>query len=901
MQSGNILTYDLPSIKAYCLIQKGYKKPIGEGWQHNPVSLDDALKALKKGIWNRKQVGAIGLLAGPVSGLVFLDFDGHSVSAMVTEKGWDCPTTLKVSSGRDGHYQLVYRVPESIVDLCTKRPKVIYTGVVVQEYGKEVREQLDIRWGGIDDKGEISGVQSVVIGTHPETGNQYSITEDPIAYAPDWLIQTLLDASDSDQKTEKHIPPKTPKGTVWGDRDWTESYLSAIDVSALDWYEYRNLLLALHSIGFTEGDVLSVSKTSQKHTDRGFSDIWRHIKGRSGYGIAWVGQLAKQHGWVSPFPKPEKVVSITPKMDPVLTESIKEEVNELMQGDRIRLSDILPPNIASMLTQSAKNKPVSPETYLLPFLSIAGGRLGVDTTIDVNGNGWKERPILWTAVALPPGSKKSPVLNELSGPIVKRQAAIHGSYLAELNNWKALEPEVRRDTPMPERQDVVLEDGTLESIVKAVTAPRNRGHITCIYDELGALFAGLNQYKGGRGNDAQVLCKLWNGGLINKRVGQDIHFVEHGGITITGMIQPSVLSKLMESDRDDTTGLWGRFLVSRPVEVAPYWAKGNRVDISEALTALYNRIEGWAGREFKLSRTANTLAENIVNGTAEHWKNCGPREQNIWSKAQGNLFKVALILHCIEYAESGIDAPLEVGPDTLKRAWVLVQYSLKNMECFFRTVWNDDDSELGAEKVAIIDRLRQNSGLATLTQLKRSLRRKIPAERLLKEIGELEALGILTSSKKGKSVILELVTLPDRVQPQGSESAPDFGDSVLDWGETAPEKEGSAPEKEGSAPSSKTEILTQQGIQEEQPQKQGICPTFPDKEKSEKKSNVSDWEQKPLEKGDRVECTGEYFWQVVSVNKGSVVIANGYNPEVVRCVNITEIKPWGYPGDAKTA
>ncbi|MEM9266802.1 MAG: hypothetical protein AAGA46_14885 [Cyanobacteria bacterium P01_F01_bin.13] len=41
---------------------------------------------------------------------------------------------------------------------------------------------------------------------------------------------------------------------------------------------------------------------SAKHTDRGFGDVWRNIKGKAdGIGLGTLGYLAKKDGWVSPF------------------------------------------------------------------------------------------------------------------------------------------------------------------------------------------------------------------------------------------------------------------------------------------------------------------------------------------------------------------------------------------------------------------------------------------------------------------------------------------------------------------------------------------------------------------------------------------------------------------------
>ena len=93
-----------------------------------------------------------------------------------------------------------------------------------------------------------------------------------------------------------------PKSHKWPDQQWALSYLDAINPDSLDWYTWRNVLLGSHATGLSESEVSQWSQKSSKHTDRGFSDVWRHIKGKAdGVGLGTLGYLAKKNGWVSPF------------------------------------------------------------------------------------------------------------------------------------------------------------------------------------------------------------------------------------------------------------------------------------------------------------------------------------------------------------------------------------------------------------------------------------------------------------------------------------------------------------------------------------------------------------------------------------------------------------------------
>ncbi len=294
---------------AFVHIKQGSKAPIGESWQNKPFAYSELtpigqefeheITINKKGDKRliKTPVGAHGVLLGPVSGgLIALDHDGASVDDWLAERGIELPKTRTVSAGRKGHYQSFYRVPEHLWD-CVDN-KIIYTGATKQEYGKEVKEQIDLRW---------VGRQSLVEGTHPESGNQYQIIEwvDEIPELPEELLKLMLKDYDEADEREHFQREKEAKQSnhQWGDPEWAREYIKAINLNNSDWYEWRNIMLALHDAGIDESEARAISATSHKHTDKGFDDVWKHIKGVPGYGVPYLGRLAKKNGWVSPFNK----------------------------------------------------------------------------------------------------------------------------------------------------------------------------------------------------------------------------------------------------------------------------------------------------------------------------------------------------------------------------------------------------------------------------------------------------------------------------------------------------------------------------------------------------------------------------------------------------------------------
>lgn len=160
------------------------KRAYQKGWQDHPLTKEQAAAEITAG-----RARAIGVVAGPASGgLLFVDHDGISATAKLQDLGIalsTLPKSVSFTSGRDGRFQIVYRVPQEYWPALRSR-RVFYTGKSDDE-GK--REQLDLRW---------QGHYSVVIGHHPQTSGYRwfrgtSPADRAVADAPLALIELLLD------------------------------------------------------------------------------------------------------------------------------------------------------------------------------------------------------------------------------------------------------------------------------------------------------------------------------------------------------------------------------------------------------------------------------------------------------------------------------------------------------------------------------------------------------------------------------------------------------------------------------------------------------------------------------------------------------------------------------------
>jgi predicted P-loop ATPase len=321
----------LPDEWGYVAVD-GQKRPYQTKWQENPLSKADLEAELASG-----HAKAIGVCCGvPSGGLLFLDHDGRSASAILRE--WGCPMSSlprswTVTSGRDGRFQVIYRVPEQFwPGIATRK----YKSGVTDNDGKP--EQIELRW---------TGCQSVVAGAHPTTTGYHWVTkyspEDlDLAEAPPCLIERML----------KPAPEPLPVAIVvhgTDDSSRARSYLDALSGNRADDYDdWLAVGMALHSVGDDAllDDWEQWSAQSGKHKPSDCQRKWRSFK-KSGISLGTLGDMAKKDGWRSPR-REQRVAFAAVAEDkqgdskpPIITKPEKLETAELLallrsQSDEIR-------------------------------------------------------------------------------------------------------------------------------------------------------------------------------------------------------------------------------------------------------------------------------------------------------------------------------------------------------------------------------------------------------------------------------------------------------------------------------------------------------------------------------------------------------------------------------------
>ena len=826
----------------FCKVPAGQKGPRYANWQKEGFT------------WEQVQGSPnAGLLLGPISGgIAAIDIDGGSAQGVLSSWG-SVPETATVTSGSDPNRKcLFFLVPQECWDL-------VETTKVSSGKGAKP-EQLEFRW---------AGAQQIIKGTHP-SGSEYRWLVPPqnISTIPNWLLERWMGLLQK-EPTKPEPMPVSPgavsildlisqphrraietSGTTTGGRNQTGHALYSDLLGVETWLlsqgaqiqdSAQSIFLSwCDSVGLTEDKpkgqpkaiIKSVEKSNPKPAflqSRSEEDMLKRLRFLQGH----------RENPNKGSAKPSKVVPIDKDRVPLDIADVQEDL-DLLDGTGVIVHDIFPVELANMLEIAGKSKFVDPAAFVLPILSLSGGCLGVHTSCQVVED-WEVYPTIWSAVVAQPGTMKSPILKAVAKPIYALQAEIQKTYEQELDAWNKTPADKRGDAP--QRQDLFVDKIQAEGIKKRLCKTVNGGHVSVIKDELAGLFSGVNQYKGGKGDDMAELCKLSDPGPVDHSIGDGtgkIYYNPHGGLTVAGMIQPKTLSDAMRSDPDDATGFWGRWLILRPkyYEYKFKW-RAPRINITEALKSLYSRMRSIGQRRltFRPSEEAGLLTETIVDTLGELKADQGARGRNLLDKSRGHLWKIALVLHCLDAAWAGEQPEQEISAETLKKAWILVQACLKTWEIQARQTWSDPTAKLSTAAFWILDRLQQGS--ATMRGIRKGRRWK--AGELEETLAELQEIGQIRITREGKS---------DKIYKVETETPPKLEPVIVPV-------------------SQPTSMASPEPVE---PRPVATEPTVIEVEARQASVAVLEPDSLPIPKGTQVRYTGEFPWAVSGGSESGATI-----------------------------
>jgi hypothetical protein len=605
-------------------------------------------------------VHAIGLVLGPASGVMAVDFDGSGSTATFKQvfgrPHTDLPPTVTWSSGRPNRRQLAFRVPfDYYAHLRGRR--------IWQRNGSTV---LELRW---------AGHQSVIAGAHPDTAGYHWIPDRSpadirVADAPDWLLEPLIkpptESADADyQPTE-------------ADAERAQDLLSHIQPRD-DYPSWLSIGMALHSVnpGFLAAWV-EWSKGCSNFDEEECLRKWASFKGR-GVTIGTLYWYAEQDGYIPTTDEPFEWNPPADTTEPAqaspadelidgLTEDLEHARDRLHQqlanlNADINLRTILPPLLAEAIIAKAHSMQAHPSAFLGPLLTATASVIGTRARVHVNA-GWSEPFVIWCGNILPPSAMKSAIADVIGNVLMHFQLVDLKHHQEAFKQAKAEGGDLATITP-PRRW--LVQDATYERIAQILAEPRTHGLLS-YQDELAGWFERIDE-RNSAGARAGWLS-LWSGApaMVDRKVAAS-SIAPRSAVSLFGNVQPDRLVAMVTSTEDDTAaagdGLWARFLWCRPPQ-QPWRYKAQGVSITneikqlvKALDTIPNQLstdlaDATSAMEVRIpDRVTQDLAAPIWEQWADDSAgSSNPARAAFLGKLRGYSVRLAGLLFMLELAEA---------------------------------------------------------------------------------------------------------------------------------------------------------------------------------------------------------------------------------------------------------
>ena len=351
--------------------------------------------------------------------------------------------------------------------------------------------------------------------------------------------------------------------------------------------------------------------------------------------------------------------------------SVRDNSQDEISGDEQRAEtrvldpisfpfDALPATLRTLAEHGGAASGCVPESVAVHGLSVLGTAIGDTAKIHIGS--WTQRPIIWTAVVARPGTAKSTALNLAKAPLEKAdaQAAQH-------------ERDMSSDSSktVPSARRTLADDATAERL--GMLLQSNPRGLLVAADELAGVITGLNQYKGGKGNDRQLYLKLWSGAALRvDRVSRDALYVAEPICAITGAVQPARVDLLSGDD-----GMTGRWLVA-------YLEDRGRTEPTDA--DLTFEAKAWAGTVNALLARQGSVDYSLDEAARDafvSWRRAviertnveqNPQTADYLGKLESHMARLMLLLHVADDPQTH---ETRIGVGTVARAKRLVDYFAK--------------------------------------------------------------------------------------------------------------------------------------------------------------------------------------------------------------------------------
>lgn len=419
----------------------------------------------------------------------------------------------------------------------------------------------------------------------------------------------------------------------------------------------------------------------------------------------------------------------------------QDEVHRRAAASALQVGDLLPAPVAGAVERLTRYLPSDPLASVLLVLTAFSGSLRVGNTICVNpAAGYIQPLMLFGGIVATSGQKKSPVFRALVSEAIKDViAAVRADHRQRVQDWNAAAKKAEEDgtdpPPKPGPEPRVRATGfTGEALAHQLAVNEETGTgLVITIDELDQLFAGENQYRGGRGGDEHQLLELWDGtGQEILRIGAEVQRrFDRCHISIIGCIQPDVLRGRAGSG--DPRGKWARFIWAPiPRREAPLpldYEDDGYVDALRTLQKTYLCGYRYEPKQYRLDREGIVVFRDYeLRCQQEALKAPRAAIEALISKAAGKVARIAGILHVLNKVSG------EATGDVVPAA--TVQKAIEMVDVLNQWVILQQD------QVSHADAVDAGALLERIHRLSVSANRAVPAREVIPRLSKKQRVGV---------------------------------------------------------------------------------------------------------------------------------------------------------------
>jgi hypothetical protein len=406
----------------------------------------------------------------------------------------------------------------------------------------------------------------------------------------------------------------------------------------------------------------------------------------------------------------------------------------------------LPEPVRGFAVAASNSMGCDPSLIALPMLAALASSIGSSRSLLLK-HGWFVPAILWAAIVAESGSMKSPAFRLALSFLRDRQRSEQRGFEAgsvqhksalnqfaiEHEKWlKQGADETEEPSPpvAPVFRRLIVADATVESLAPILI--ENPRGVLLVRDELAGWLAAFDKYSGGKGSDESIWLSAYGGDsiLVDRRTGNPrTIFVPHALVSITGGVQPAVLSRLMGKEHRES-GLLARFLLCSPPRQPKVWTEAQVDDrLTESVRRLFddllalepgiNEAGDAVPVAVKLSPEAKALFRQFYVQHNEQQAELTGDLAAAWAKLEETPGRLALTLHCVRLVAGDSVEPLECDADTMAAAIELTQWFKHETRRVYSIM---GETPAVADKRRLLDWLSVRGGTATVRQVQQGCR-----------------------------------------------------------------------------------------------------------------------------------------------------------------------------------